>query len=296
MQIFTRSLISFSVGLALLCPCAAWGDTIYDISSSTSFGNNGFNQNGATTSFTDNMDGTFTLGHGNTGINNAVFVNSADSFTSPTNNINTLTATALGRQLVSSDTVIISGTVDSTTGFDLNANGIEFGVVSEFFSTAGTGGFRSNPNLVYQIDDAGNLGGAAPFYSTDFSAAGTGANVNRNDFAGITEASLTDGFSFTATYTDTSIVFEITDIIVDDTFGAATAGDTSLVASLDASLLGGYDLTDVGAGFGYLSFQDAGGGANYTLSAFQIDVVPEPSGVLILSVLSTGVLVRRRKR
>lgn len=301
---FSTSVSALSVMLSTILAAAASGDVVYSISSATSTGSNG--ANGGTPTFTDNMDGTFTLAHANiTGANNAVYLNSVDNFAAPTNDINALTAATLGRSLLSTDTVVVSGTVDSTTGFNLNANGIELGIVSEFFQVdadgttpTGDGAFRSRPNLAFQVDDNGNLSGPAPFYNTDFTQTG-GANVNRADYAGITEASLIDGFSYTATYTANSIVFELTNIVVDDTLNGATAGDTTYTAALTGADLVGYSLTDdVGAGFAYLSFQDQGGGGSYDISQFQIEViaVPEPSSCLLIGLVSTGLLVRRRRR
>lgn len=239
--------------------------TTYSISADTAFGDNGANPGTAGPTFTDNMDGTFTLANSaDSGNNNAAFIDSSDAGS---------ISTFLGRELTSEDTVKVSGTVIVA---DINylANGVEFGLQS-------AAGFRSQPNMLFQIDADGARGGLAPFFGTPL----PGTNVNYAQTPTATEASLNDGYSFEATYSATDIVYTVSDIITTNETGAEPVGATSFTFSLsdavaaDATLQGTLDdyianfPTLVGDSFAYFSQQrQASGGFSSTISDFGIAV------------------------
>jgi len=236
---------------------------IYSINSGTSFGNNGANS-GTGPTFTDNMNGTFTLANANnSGNNNAVFIDSSTGGS---------VSTLLGRALTASDVVTVSGTVASAD-VDYRANGVEFGLTS-------AAGFRPQPNMLLQIDADGSRGGLGPGFGTPT----PGVGDDRAQTPGATEASLNDGYSYVATYSATDIVYTVSNIITVNTTGAETAGATSFTFSFsdavaaDASLSSALDdyvanySTLVGNSFAYFSHQNSGGGTSSTFSDFQIAV------------------------
>ena len=238
--------------------------TSYSISASTGFGNNGANAGTQPTTFTDNMDGTFTLAHGtDSGANNAVFIDSSDAGS---------ISTFLGRALTSDDVVTVSGTVSSAT-VNYSANGVEFGLQS-------APGFRAQPNMLLQVDADGTRGGLAPFFGTP----SPGTNTNRTQIPGVTETSLNDGYSFVATYSATDIVYTVSDIITTNETGTEPVGAISFTFSLsdaaaaDATLQGTLDdyianyTTLVGGGYAYFSQQKTGNGNSTIISNFEIEV------------------------
>jgi len=251
---------------------------IYTINAGTNFGTNGAQPGvaGTVPSFTDNLDGTYSLAHGVTSTTtNAVFIDSSDGGS---------VSAALGRAVTAADVVTVSGTVlSSDVGF--NNNGIEFGLQS-------AAGFRSQPNLLLQVDDNGNRGGFGPFFGTP----GPGTNTNRTQIPGVTEASLMDGFSFEAIYTATDITFTLTDIITTNETGTETVAATSLSFSFSdavaadttgtlATSLDDYVAnfsTLVGGSFAYFSTQRIGvtepGETGTTFSSFEVAVTTEGSG------------------
>ncbi len=255
--------------IILLLGNFALGEVIYTISPDTNFGNNGANGGGGMPTFTDNGDGSFTLAHDpSSGNNNAAFVDSGDN-TGTT--INGWTNAVLGRDLLTTDSVIISGSVEPLGFYNPIANGFEFGIES-------VQGFRSQPNILFQVrafnTTVGNsLSGTAPFF--DYVANGAGINNRNNASEQVDEASAGDGFSFKATYTESLFTFEVFDIEVVDT------GATSLIYEFDPTVdatssgaTSGFDfLTDVGDGFAYYSQQkQAVGDFPMIINAFQIEV------------------------
>ena len=238
--------------------------TVYSLSATTGFGNNGANAGTSGPTFTDNMDGTFTLANGtDSGANNSVYIDSSDAGS---------ISSFLGRAVTTNDVVTVSGTVDSAT-VNYSANGVEFGLQS-------AAGFRSAPNLLLQIDADGARGGFAPFFGTP----NPGTNTNRTQTPGVTEASLNDGYTFVATYSATDIVYTVSDIITTNETGAEAVEATSYTFSLaeavaaDATLQGTLDdyianyPALVGGAFGYASFQKTGTGNASTISNFEIAV------------------------
>ena len=236
---------------------------IYSINSNTSFGDNGASS-GTGPTFTDNMDGTFSLANAtNSGNNNAVFIESSDGGS---------VSTLLGRGLTANDVVTVSGTVASAN-VDYRANGVEFGLHS-------AAGFRAQPNLLLQIDADGSRGGIASFFGTN----AVGANVDRNDTPGAMEASLNDGYSFEATYSATDIVYTVSDIITSNENGTEPVGATSYTFSLTDAVAADPALqpvlddylvnfsTVVGDSFAYFSHQNSGTGTSSTFSSFEITV------------------------
>lgn len=235
----------------------------YSINAGTSFGDNGFNS-GTGPTFTDNMDGTFTLANAaDSDNNNAVYIDSSDAGS---------VSTFLGRALTADDVVTVSGTI-TLADVDYRANGVEFGLAS-------AGGFRAQPNMLLQIDADGARGGLAPFFGTP----SPNANTNYAQTPGAGEVSLNDGYSFEAIYSATDIVFTVTDIVTENEMGAEPVGATSFTFSLsdavaaDASLSGAladYEAnysTLVGNSFGYFSQQNSGGATFSTFSSFDIVV------------------------
>jgi len=252
----------------------------YSISADTAFGDNGASSGTAGPTFTDNMDGTFTLANSaDSGNNNAAFIDSSDAGS---------ISTFLGRALTSDDVVTVSGTV-SVADLNYTANGVEFGLQS-------AAGFRSQPNMLFQIDADGDRGGLAPFYGTPL----PGTNVNYSQTPTATEASLNDGYSFVATYSATDIVYTVSDVITTNETGAEPVGATSFTFSLsdavaaDATLQGTLDdyIANfpmlVGDSFAYFSQQrrnDAG--FSSTISDFGI-VVTGPDITLLGDVNCDG--------
>ena len=152
----TKRLNYYYLGAAI-CLCSslllanqAQAQTIYSISPTTVFGDNAANSGTTGFTFTDNMDGTFTLANAtDSGPNNSVFVESSDEGS---------VSAILGRALTADDVVTVSGTVASAT-VNYSANGVEFGLQS-------APGFRAQPNLLLQIDADDDRGGLAPFFGT----------------------------------------------------------------------------------------------------------------------------------
>ena len=224
---------------------------------------------------TGNSDGTLTLSNGaGSGNNNATFIASG-----------TTVAGSLGRELTPDDTVTVTTIVDSST-LNPNANGFEFGLQN------GTG-FRSDPNLLFQIDDNGNRGGVAPFFSTS----GPGANINTTDTPGATEGSLTNGFTATAVYDSAGITYTVSDIVLNNVQSDDVTGLTSYTFFFTDDDYEANFATLVGDSFAYFSQQRAaGGGADTIISDFSISVatVPEPTSALLLALSSCFMLRRRR--
>lgn len=254
--------------------------TIYDASATSNVGANTANIGGGNPSITDNMNGTLTLSSDPTaGNNNAFFLDSGDGGS---------IATLLGRSLIATDTVTVRGTIDSVTGIsNFSGNGIEFGLQSAT-------GFRSDPNLLFQIDDGTNRGGEAPFF-------GTNGNVNATSAPAVNEAGLRDGFSFEAIYDVNGITFNVTDVVTFNIQPGDVSTPTSYSYFVPAGFLGYDFLTDVNGSFAYLSVQRTGTGqTDVNLSEFTIEVesvaVPEPTSATLLTVGGLGMLMRRRRR
>ncbi|MEM7311668.1 MAG: hypothetical protein AAF497_00815 [Planctomycetota bacterium] len=282
------------VAMVLLVPAILRGQVIYTINPDTNFGTNGANA-GTGPTFTDNSDGTFSLAHAtNSGNNNAAFIDSGDS-TGTT--INGWTNAVLGRNLATTDTVTVRGTVAPEGIYNPIANGFELGSHS-------AQGFRAQPNLLFQIRafntfDGNSISGTAPFF--DYVANGTGVNMRNNASEIVDEASSGDGFSFEATYTESLFTFEISDIIV------ASTGATTLTYTFDPTVdatssgaTSGFDfLTDVGNGFAYYSQQkQAQGDFPMIISNFEVEVtaVPEPTSMLALIAGLLGLAPGLRRR
>ena len=246
-------------------------EVVYSINPVTSFGGNGF-ASGTGPTFTDNADGTFSLANAiNSGNNNAVFIDSSDGGS---------VSSLLGRALTTNDVVTVSGTVTSAD-VDYRANGVEFGLQSD-------AGFRAEPNLLLQIDADGARGGLADNFGTP----NPGTSANRSQTPGVVEASLNDGYSFTATYTSTDIIYTVSNIVTVNETGAEPAGATSFSFSLseaataDSSLSSALDdyvanySTLVGSSFAYFAHQNSGGGTSSTFSNFEIAVTT--TGTILL--------------
>ena len=144
----------FCAAIAVCCGVVvashAQAQTIYSISAGAAFGDNGANAGMMPATFSDNMDGTFTLANGeDSGSNNSVFLESSDEGS---------VSAILGRALTADDVVTVSGTVASAT-VNYSANGVEFGLQS-------APGFRAQPNLLLQIDADDDRGGLAPSFGT----------------------------------------------------------------------------------------------------------------------------------
>ena len=253
---------------------AASGAVVFQGDTTNSIVGDNANNSGAF-GLTGNSDGTLTLSNGaGSGNNNATFIASG-----------TTVAGSLGRELTSDDTVTLTISVNSST-LNPNANGFEFGLQN------GTG-FRSNPNLLFQIDDAGNRGGLAPFFSTS----GPGANINTTDTPGATEGSLTNGFTATAVYDSTGITYTVSDIVLTNVqAGDDTGANSYTFFFTDDDYEANFE-TLVGDSSAYFSQQRAGGGGSDTIiSDFSIHVatVPEPTSALLLALSSCFMLRRRR--
>ena len=244
----------------------------YTISAATNLGDNGANSGSQSPTLTDNVDGTFTLANGtDSGINNAVFIDSSDAGS---------VSTILGRALTSDDVVTVSGTV-AVASVSYHANGVEFGLQS-------AAGFRSQPNMLLQIDADGARGGLAPFFGTP----SPGSNTERAQTPGVTEASLNDGYTFVATYSATDIVYTVSDIITTNETGTEPIEATSFTFSLSEAVAADATLTDslndyvanypslVGGAFGYFSHQKTGTGNFTTLSNFEIAVTSTETTLL----------------
>ena len=249
-------------------------DVIYSINSATSFGDNGFGS-GSGPTFTANMDGTFSLANSTTSANNnAVFIDSSDG-----GSVETL----LGRSLTTGDIVTVSGTVTSAN-VDYRANGIEFGLQS-------APGFRAAPNMLLQIDADGGRGGFMGFLGV---IAG-----DRTDTPGVVEASLNNGYTFVATYSESDVVYTVSNIITTNETGSEPVGASSFSFSLSdavaadpslSSVLDDYVAnfsTFVGDSFAYFSHQNSGGGTSSTFSSFEIAVTRFES-VLLCDVNQDG--------
>ena len=254
---------------------------IYAINSGTSFGDNGANS-GTGPTFTNNMNGTFSLANANnSGNNNAVFIESSDGGS---------VSTLLGRGLTTNDVVTVSGTVASAD-VDYRANGVEFGLQS-------AAGFRAQPNLLLQIDADGARGGLA----NNFGTPTPGLQGNRTQTPGVTETSLNDGYTFVATYSATDIVYTVSNIITVNEAGAEPVGNTSFAFSLSDAAAADSALSDalddyvanysviVGDSFAYFSHQNSGSGTSSTFSNFEIAVTTTTSPVLLGDVNLDGVV------
>ena len=253
---------------------------VYSINPDTNFGDNGF-ASGTGPTFTDNLDGTFSLANAtNSGNNNSVFVDSSDGGS---------VSSLLGRALTINDVVTVSGTVTSAD-VDYRANGVEFGLQSD-------AGFRAQPNLLLQIDADGVRGGLADSFGTP----NPGTAANRAQTPGVIEASLNDGYSFTATYSPTDIIYTVSNIVTVNETGAEPVGATSFTYSFsdavagDPSLSGALDdyvanySTLVGDSFAYFSHQNSSGGTSTTFSDFEIAVMT--TGTVLLGDVNTDGVV-----
>ena len=234
----------------------------YSINAGTSFGTNGVNDGTAGPTFTDNMDGTFTLANGtDSGTGNAVYIDSSEA-----GSISALWGSPLTRDIF----VTVSGTVTSAD-IDYHCDGVEFGLVS-------VSGFRAAPNLLFQIDADGARGGFAPFFGTSNS----NANVDQAQTPGVVEASLNDGYSFIADYCANDIFFTVYDIVTENEVGTEPVAATSFTFSLTdavaadpslASVLNDYVANFpslVGDSFVYFSHQNSGGGNSTTFSQLEL--------------------------
>jgi len=255
-------------------------EVVYSINPDTSFGDNGF-ASGTGPTFTDNLDGTFSLANAtNSGNNNSVFVDSSDGGS---------VSSLLGRALTINDVVTVSGTVTSAD-VDYRANGVEFGLQSD-------AGFRAQPNLLLQIDADGVRGGLADSFGTP----NPGTAANRAQTPGVIEASLNDGYSFTATYSPTDIIYTVSNIVTVNETGAEPVGATSFTYSFsdavagDPSLSGALDdyvanySTLVGDSFAYFSHQNSSGGTSTTFGNFEIAVIT--TGTVLLGDVNTDGVV-----
>ena len=267
------SLAAFFAAISISNQTAS-GTVVFQGDAMNSIVGDNANNSGAL-GLTGNKDGTLTLSNGvGSGNNNATFIASE-----------TTVAGSLGRALTSGDTVTVTTIVDSST-LNPNANGFEFGLQN------GTG-FRSDPNLLFQIDDNGNRGGVAPFFSTS----GPGANVNTADVPGATEASLLDGFTATAVYDSTGITYTVSDIVLNNVQKGDVTGTNSYTFFFTDDDYVANFATLVGDSSAYFSQQRAaGGGADSIISEFSIQVatVPEPTSALLLALSSCFMLRRRR--
>jgi len=236
---------------------------VYSINPDTNFGDNGFAA-GTGGTFTDNMDGTFSLANAtNSGNNNVVFIDSSDGGS---------VSSLFGLALTADDVVTVSGTV-AFADVDYRANGVEFGLQS-------APGLRSQPNLLLQIDADGARGGLADRFGTP----NPGINANRAQTPGVVEASLNDGYSFMATYTPTDIIYTVSNIVTVNETGAELSGATAYSFSLSDAAAADPALSDalddyvanystlVGSSFAYFSHQNSGDGTSSTLSNFEIAV------------------------
>lgn len=236
----------------------------YSINADTSFGTNGVNAGTAGPTFTDNMDGTFTLANGaDSGIGNAVYIDSSDTGT---------ISTLLGGPLTRDMFFTVSGTVTSAD-VDYDSSGVEFGLVS-------ASGFRAAPNLLFQIDADGIRGGFAPFFGTPT----PNEDIDRAQTPGVVEASLNDGYRFSADYCPDDIRFTVFDIVTENEQGTEPVAATSFTFRLSdavaadpslASVLDDYIVnfpTLVGDSFLYFSHQNSGGGNSTTFSRFDLAI------------------------
>ena len=239
---------------------------IYRINDGTNVGSNLVESGTTRPTLTNNLNGTFTLANGtDSGRDNAAFIDSSDQ--------GRTIAILLGREISQFDVVRVSGNVRSAN-LDYSSDGVEFGL------NIGTG-FRVTPNLLFQIDAGGERGGFAPFYGTPR----PGTDVDRAQTPGVTEASLNDGYSFSATYSATDIVYVVSNIITTNERGAEPVGATSFSFSLsqavatDPTLQGVLDnyisnFRRIASGSsGYFSHQKTGtGNTSSVISNFGISV------------------------
>ena len=255
-------------------------EIVYSINPDTSFGDNGF-ASGTGPTFTDNLDGTFSLANAtNSGNNNSVFLDSSDGGS---------VSSLLGRALTINDVVTVSGTVTSAD-VDYRANGVEFGLQS-------AAGFRAVPNLLLQIDADGARGGLAGSFGTP----NPGTVADRSQTPGVVEASMNDGYSFTATYTPTDIIYTVSNIVTVNETGAEPAGATSFSFSLSGAAAGDSSLSSalddyvanysslVGDSFAYFSHQNSSGGTSTTFGNFEIAVTT--TGAILLGDVNTDDVV-----
>lgn len=273
----------FSALIALCCsPIISAGVVVYNISGSTTVGDNGLSPGGVGP-LVDNMDGTFTLVTQDGSANNTnSFIQSDDG---GPNNINSYN----GSTLLSTDVVTVRVTVDGITG-DLNANGIEFGISS------GLNTFRGDPSFLARWRPNG-VGGGETELANGFN--GLTGNVN-NAGTGVQEDSLDDGFTIEAIYDVNGITYTISDIEE-----RVTNNPTQTIFLSAADILAdtgnAYNFADVGTQNAYFNFQTAGTGNNRTatISEFSIEVsssvVPEPSSAIALAFGGLGLLFRRRR-
>lgn len=283
-QLVSRNF--YALATVLFLGAFANAQTIYSINANTSFGDNAVAIGTGTTFGDSDSDGLFELTFAsNSGNNVAGFIESSDGVGQTINDL-TL-ASSLGRTLLPTDTVIVSGTWTPTdfanNVLDANANGFEMGVHS-------VSGFRANPNILMQLRANAQASGTPAFFEYVANntidpvtglPVGSGLNVRNNAIPALTDASLNDGFSFSVAYSATEIVLTATDV-VDAASGVPTTVSYTFTHGVDTTSSGGttgFDfLTDVGDGFAYFSFQKASSGfpgQSVEFSEFQVEVVPE---------------------
>ena len=242
-------------------------NTIYRINDGTNVFTNLVNVGTTRPTLTNNLNGTFTLANGiDSGDDNAVSIDSSDQGSTLEN--------IIGRQIKPINVITVSGTVASSN-LDYSTDGVEFGL------NIGTG-FRLLPNVLFQIDADGERGGFAPFYGTPR----PGLDVDRTQTPGVTEASLNDGYTFSAKYSANNIVYTVSDIITTNERGNEPVGATSIRYSLqdavdaDPTLQGVLDNyiaqfgRIVGGSSAYFSHQKAGtGDTSTTFNNFGVTIL-----------------------
>lgn len=275
-----------ALATVLFLGAVANAQTIYTINANTSVGDNNVAIGTGTTFGDSDSDGLFELTFAaNSGNNVAGYIESSDGTGQTINDL--VMASSLGRGLLATDTVIVSGTWTPTDSagnvLDANANGFEMGIHS-------VAGFRANPNVLMQLRANAQASGTPAFFeyvantTTDPVTGlpvGPGLNVRGNQIPALTDASLNDGFSFSVAYTADDIVLTATDVI-DVASGEPTMVSFTFTHGVDTTSTGGttgFDfLTDVGQGFAYFSFQKASSGfpaQSVEFSDFQVEVVPD---------------------
>ena len=242
-------------------------NTIYRINDGTNVFTNLVNVGTTRPTLTNNLNGTFTLANGiDSGDDNAVSIDSSDQGSTLEN--------ILGRPINPCNVITVSGTVASAN-LDYSTDGVEFGL------NIGTG-FRLLPNVLLQIDADEERGGFAPFYGTPR----PGLDIDRTQTPGVTEASLNDGYTFSAKYSANNIVYTVSDIVTTNEIGNEPVGATTFTYSLqnavaaDPSLQGVLDNyiaqfgRIVGGSSAYFSHQKTGtGNTSTTFSNFGVTIL-----------------------